>query len=52
MKKLSIDIKILDYGAMIPKKQYDSDAGYDLHSLLECTIKPNEINKIENNFKI
>jgi len=52
MKKLSIDIKILDNGAMIPKKQYNSDAGYDLHSLLECTIKPNEINKIHTGLSI
>ena len=52
MKKLTIDIKILDNNAIIPTKQHESDAGFDLHSIQEYTIKPGEIYKIHTGLAI
>ena len=52
MKKLTIDIKILDDKAVIPTKQHESDSGFDLHSIQEYTIKPGEIYKIHTGLAI
>ena len=43
MKKFDIKIKVLNENAVIPRKQHESDAGYDLHSMEEYKLKPNEI---------
>ena len=52
MKKLTIDIKILDDEAIVPTKQHDSDSGFDLYSIQEYTMKPGEIYKIHTGLAI
>tara|TARA_B100000029_G_scaffold290842_1_gene284420 strand:+ start:177 stop:611 length:435 start_codon:yes stop_codon:yes gene_type:complete len=44
---INIKIKLLNENAILPEKQHDSDAGYDLFSIEEVVLKPNEINKVK-----
>ena len=52
MKKFDIKIKVLDKDAVIPNKQHNSDAGYDLHSIEKYSLKPGEIYKIKTGIAI
>ena len=52
MKKFDIKIKVLNEDAVIPKKQHESDAGYDLHSTEQYRLKPNEIYKVKTGIAI
>ncbi len=47
MVAINIKIKLLNENAILPEKQHDSDAGYDLFSIEEVVLKPNEINKVK-----
>ena len=52
MKKFDIKIKVLNENAVIPRKQHESDAGYDLHSIEDYILKPNEIYKVKTGIAI
>jgi len=52
LKKFDIKIKVLNENAVIPKKQHESDAGYDLHSMEKYKLKPNEIYKVKTGIAI
>ncbi len=52
MVAINIKIKLLNEGAILPEKQHDSDAGYDLFSIEEVALKPNEIHKVKTGIAI
>ncbi len=52
MNVINIKIKLLNDNAILPEKQHDSDAGYDLHSIEEVILKPNEIHKVKTGIAI
>jgi dUTP pyrophosphatase len=39
---ITLPVQILDDKAIIPKRAYEGDAGYDLHSVVDITLKPFE----------
>tara|TARA_B100000700_G_scaffold130131_1_gene145760 strand:- start:22 stop:456 length:435 start_codon:yes stop_codon:yes gene_type:complete len=49
---INIKIKRLNDNAILPEKQHDSDAGYDLHSIEEIILRPNKIYKIRTGIAI
>ena len=52
MSVINIKIKRLNENAILPEKQHDSDAGYDLHSIEEIILKPNQIYKVKTGIAI
>ena len=52
MSTINIKIKRLNEDAILPEKQHDSDAGYDLHSIEEIILKPNKIYKVRTGIAI
>ena len=52
MSLINIKIKRLNDNAILPEKQHDSDAGYDLHSIEEIILRPNKIYKIRTGIAI
>ena len=52
MSVINIKIKRLNENAILPEKQHDSDAGYDLHSIEEIILKPNKIYKVRTGIAI
>ena len=52
MSTINIKIKRLNENAILPEKQHDSDAGYDLHSIEEIILKPNKIYKVRTGIAI
>ncbi len=52
MGVINIKIKLLNENAILPEKQHDSDAGYDLFSIEEVILKPNEIHKVKTGIAI
>ena len=52
MSKINIKIKRLNENAILPEKQHDSDAGYDLHSIEDIILKPNQIYKVKTGIAI
>ena len=52
MSTINIKIKRLNENAILPEKQHDSDAGYDLHSIEEIILRPNKIYKIRTGIAI
>jgi len=52
LKKFDIKIKVLNENSVIPRKQHESDAGYDLHSIEDYILKPNEIYKVKTGIAI
>jgi len=49
---INIKIKLLNESAILPEKQHDSDAGYDLFSIEKIILKPNEIHKVKTGIAI
>tara|TARA_B100001123_G_C15264595_1_gene1007948 strand:- start:90 stop:524 length:435 start_codon:yes stop_codon:yes gene_type:complete len=49
---INIKIKRLNENAILPEKQHDSDAGYDLYSIEEIILKPNQIYKVKTGIAI
>ena len=52
MSLINIKIKRLNDNAILPEKQHDSDAGYDLHSIEEIILKPSKIYKVRTGIAI
>ena len=52
MSVINIKIKRLNENAILPEKQHDSDAGYDLHSIEEIILKPSKIYKVRTGIAI
>ena len=52
MGVINIKIKLLNENAILPEKQHDSDAGYDLFSIEKIILKPNEIHKVKTGIAI
>ena len=52
MGVINIKIKLLNESAILPEKQHDSDAGYDLFSIEKIILKPNEIHKVKTGIAI
>ena len=52
MSVINIKIKRLNEDAILPEKQHDSDAGYDLHSIEDIILKPNQIYKVKTGIAI
>ena len=52
MSVINIKIKRLNENAILPEKQHDSDAGYDLYSIEEIILKPNQIYKVKTGIAI
>ena len=52
MSVINIKIKRLNENAILPEKQHDSDAGYDLHSIEDIILKPNQIYKVKTGIAI
>ena len=52
MSVINIKIKRLNEDAILPEKQHDSDAGYDLHSIEEIILKPSKIYKVRTGIAI
>ena len=52
MSTINIKIKRLNENAILPEKQHDSDAGYDLHSIEEIILKPSKIYKVRTGIAI
>ncbi len=52
MSTINIKIKRLNENAILPEKQHDSDAGYDLYSIEEIILKPNQIYKVKTGIAI
>ena len=52
MSTINIKIKRLNENAILPEKQHDSDAGYDLHSIEDIILKPNQIYKVKTGIAI
>tara|TARA_Y100001936_G_C15714183_1_gene477568 strand:+ start:146 stop:580 length:435 start_codon:yes stop_codon:yes gene_type:complete len=52
LSTINIKIKRLNENAILPEKQHDSDAGYDLHSIEEIILRPNKIYKIRTGIAI
>ena len=52
MGVINIKIKLLNESAILPQKQHDSDAGYDLFSIEDLILKPNEIHKVKTGIAI
>ena len=52
MVVINIKIKLLNENAILPEKQHDSDAGYDLFSIEEVILKPNAIHKVKTGIAI
>ena len=49
---INIKIKLLNESAILPEKQHDSDAGYDLYSIEDVVLKPNQIYKVKTGISI
>ena len=52
MGVINIKIKLLNESAILPEKQHDSDAGYDLYSIEDVVLKPNQIYKVKTGISI
>ena len=52
MGVINIKIKLLNESAILPEKQHDSDAGYDLYSIEDLVLKPNQIYKVKTGIAI
>ena len=52
MGVINIKIKLLNESAILPEKQHDSDAGYDLFSIEKIILQPNEIHKVKTGIAI
>tara|TARA_Y100001956_G_scaffold73316_1_gene79408 strand:+ start:106 stop:540 length:435 start_codon:yes stop_codon:yes gene_type:complete len=52
LSTINIKIKRLNENAILPEKQHDSDAGYDLYSIEEIILKPNQIYKVKTGIAI
>ena len=52
MGVINIKIKLLNESAILPEKQHDTDAGYDLYSIEDVVLKPNQIYKVKTGISI
>ena len=51
-KNIDINIVLLNNDAKVPQKQHISDIGYDIYSVKQYSILPNEVTKVETGVSI